>query len=406
MRRWSSLPVFLLFPGALLAILLVATGCSPIGGGRGVRGPGDGRSGPDRPGWDEILTANPLPTFPPLPTVPPLPSLVPSPPPSPAPTPTEYGIQIHGCGFDPEAALDLVHEAGFTWVKQQVRWEEVEPEPGVVSWDCIDRVVDGAGRRGLKVLLSVTTSPPWSRPDREHGRPWSPATFGEFCLRMVERYRGRIHAVEVFNEPNLEREWGPFMDPTEYAGMLEWAYYGIKQVDPDVVVISAGLAPTQWNAWDVALPDDRFLRDLVSLGGLEWMDCVGAHFNHGTQSPLVEDGQFEQIVLGYREATGGRRPICLTEFGYAVPRDHGLPEGFEWAAENTAEEQAQWLADGWQWAEAHPGVLRLVIVWNLNYWSDDPQDPNALYAIWTPQGLMPAYGALREANARITSPGR
>jgi len=356
------------------------------------------------PRWNELLTAEPL-----VITVPPLPTLSYPTPGSPTPTavppllPTEYGIQIHGCGYDPEPALDLVQEAGFTWVKQQVRWEEIEPEPGVTSWDCIDQVVDGASRRGLKVLLSVTTSPAWSRSGQESGHPWNPASFGQFCMRMVERYRGRIHAVEVFNEPNLEREWGPFMNPAEYAGMLEWSYYGIKQASPDVMVISAGLAPTQWSAWDVALPDDRFLSELVLLGGLQWADCVGAHFNHGTQSPLVEGGQFEQLVLGYREITGEKKPICLTEFGYAVPRGNGLPQGFEWAVENTAEEQAQWLAEGWQWAEAHPGVLRLVIVWNLNYWSDDPQDSNALYAIWTPRGMMPAYETLREANTWVVS---
>lgn len=384
----------------MFVLVVMTTGCTTA---VAVDGDGeDGSSGGLRPPrWDEMLTAQPLPTIPPLPTL-----LHPTPgSPSPAVTPppplTEYGIQIHGCGYDPEEALDLVQEAGFTWVKQQVRWEEIEPEPGITSWDCIDRVVDGANRRGLKVLLSVTTSPAWARPDRESGRPGNPAWFGQFCMRMAERYRGRIHAVEVFNEPNLEREWGPFMNPAEYAGMLEWAYYGIKQVAPDVMVISAGLAPTQWNAWDVALPDDQFLGELTLLGGLQWADCIGAHFNHGTESPLVEGGQFEQLVLGYRETTSEQ--ICLTEFGYAVPRGNGLPEGFEWAAENTAEEQAQWLADGWQWAEAHPGVLRLVIVWNLNYWSDDPQDSNALYALWTPRGMMPAYEAVRRANAWAVS---
>jgi hypothetical protein len=32
--------------------------------------------------------------------------------------------------------------------------------------------------------------------------------FGEFCGAMAERYRGRIGAYEVWNEPNLAREWG------------------------------------------------------------------------------------------------------------------------------------------------------------------------------------------------------
>jgi len=327
-------------------------------------------------------------------------AVVPRPTPISAPSiPTEFGIQIHGCGYDPVEALDLVAEAGFTWVKQQVRWRDMEPQPGVVDWSCIDRVVEEANLRGLKVLLSVTTSPEWARPDvKEHGSPWNPTWLAQFCATLADRYRGRVQAVEVFNEPNLEREWGPYMSPVEYGAMLEWSYYAVKQAAPEVMVISAALAPTEWNAWDVAVPDRDFLSALVSVGGVEWMDCVGVHFNHGTESPLIPGGQWEQMVRDYREITGGLRPLCLTEFGYAVPRGGGLPEGFGWAVENTVDERARWLADMWAWTAAHPGVVRLVIVWNLNYWSEDPGDVNALYAIWSPGGVGPAYDALRAAN--------
>lgn len=319
-----------------------------------------------------------------------------TPSPSPPPVPTEYGIQIDGCGRDPEEALNIVQDMGLTWIKQQVRWSDMESEWGRIDWGPLDRVVEAAHRRGLRVLLSVTTSPMWARPDDQSNRPWSAAFFSDFCYRIIERYRGKIHAIEVFNEPNLMREWGPFMNPSEYAEMLEWTYYTVKQTDPDIMVISAGLAPTQWNAWDVAIPDDVFLIDLLSQGGVKWADCIGAHFNHGTESPLVPGGQFDRLILGYWETVGRQRPICITELGYAVPRG-GLPQGFEWASENTPEEQAAWLADVWTWVDRHPGVVRLVIIWNLNYWTEDPQDQNALYALWSPGGLMPAYEAIRRA---------
>jgi hypothetical protein len=385
-----------------LLLTLVMSGCDNSQSS-GVVSAEDGDGG--RSDWAALLTAQPLDTPPPLPT---LPSPDAGGPPSPTRPAmaerTEYGIQIHGCGpYDLGTALDLVVEGGFTWVKQQVRWAELEGQQGDISWDCIDAVVSGAEVRGLKVLLSVNTTPDWAKPDEDSAHPWHPATFGVFCQQLTERYRDRIHAIELFNEPNLHMEWGPFMNPNEYLGMLEWAYYGVKQTDPNVMVISAALAPTQWSAWDVALPDDQFLSEMVQLGGLRWLDCVGAHFNHGTESPLVPGGQFEQLVLGYREMTRGQAPICITEFGYAVARGDALPHGFEWAADNTAQEQAQWLADGWRWSEEHPGVLRLVIVWNLDYWSDDADDVNTLYSLWSPGGLMPAFGALQEMNSWVGS---
>jgi hypothetical protein len=355
---------------------------------------------------DEFLTKYPggltesLPTWPALPTD----TLVPTAADAPGPVrgDTEYGIQIHGCGpYDLDLALDLAAEAGFTWVKQQVRWEEIEGELDQYSWDCLDRVVGGAETRNLKVLLSVTTTPAWARSSAEDLHPSHPNLVADFCRQMVLRYRGRVHAVEVWNEPNLQMEWGPYMDPKEYSEMLEWTYWAIKYNAPEVMVISAALAPTQWSAWDVAVPDDVFLSDLVANGGLESADCIGVHYNHGTESPLVAGGQFDQLIWSYSEITSDRLPLCVTELGFAVPRGNDLPQGFEWAASNTAKDQAQWLADGWQWAEAHPGVLRLVSVFNLDYWSDDPDDVNALYALWTPGGMMPAFNKLAEANSWV-----
>ncbi|MBN1180167.1 MAG: cellulase family glycosylhydrolase [Anaerolineae bacterium] len=327
--------------------------------------------------------------------------------PTPADASLGYGMQIHGCGYPVEPALDLLAAAGFDWVKQQVRWEEIEPEYGLPQWDCIDQVVDGAEARGLHVLLSVTTSPAWSRPWQERGRPEVLALLGEFCLRMVERYRGRVDAVEVFNEPNLDREWGGRLDPLAYAGLLEWTYYAIRQADPDVIVISAGLAPTQWNDWATAVDDREYLRQMADAGAGRFADCIGVHFNHGTSSPLEPGGEFERQMLDYYTAFDRQLPLCLTEFGFATPDRTGgrLPPGFEWAATTSAEEQAQWLVDGFEWAGDHPEVIRLVVVWNLNYHADDADDPNVPYALWSPKGLMPAYSALRDMDKPAAKDG-
>ena len=321
---------------------------------------------------------------------------------------TEYGIQIHGCGpYSLDEALDLVKEGGFTWVKQQVRWKEIEGVRGAISWDCLDAVVAGANARGLKVLLSINTAPDWAKSHAESEHPASAAIFADFCRKLVDRYGRQIHGIEVFNEPNLSIEWGPGINVPEYADMLEATYYAIKQTYPGIMVISAAPAPTEWSAADVAIPDSQFLTELVEAGGVRWVDCVGAHFNHGTSSPLEEDGPFEQLILGYRDTVEDERPICITELGYAVPRSKNLPQGFEWAAGTTAEEQAQWLAEVWDWSDAHPRVMRLVIVWNLDYWSDDPEeDANTLYALWSPHGLMPAFYTLQERNRRPMAPGR
>ncbi len=78
----------------------------------------------------------------------------------------------------------------------------------------------------------------------------------------------------VWNEPNLAAEWsrsggdlpqhwesfdGWVADPADYAGVLCVAYDRIRAADPDALVVTAGLAPT--NEFSPRALDDReFLR--------------------------------------------------------------------------------------------------------------------------------------------------
>src|SRR5579859_5740344 len=53
-----------------------------------------------------------------------------------------------------------------------------------------------------------------------------------------------IDAVEVGNEPNLVNEWSRGPNAWEYVQMLRVAYTSIKSANPNIIVVSAGLAPT------------------------------------------------------------------------------------------------------------------------------------------------------------------
>jgi hypothetical protein len=301
-----------------------------------------------------------------------------------------YGMQIHGCSaVSKSKAVDLIAEAGFDWVKQQVRWDEVEGVKGAPTWKCIDAVVQRARREGLKVMLSINTVPAWAR--TAGGAP-DPAAFANFAAQVAQRYRDRVAAIEVFNEPNLALEWGTPIDPAGYARLLAAAYQRLKSIDPSIIVISAGLAPTRWNDWGAAVDDLKYLRAIADTLATS-ADCVGVHLNDGRSSPLAPGSAFQQITNDYRAITG--KPLCLTEFGVAAPLPGQTPpRGFEWSANTSDIDMARWLTEGFQWAQRHPGVYRLIVVWNLNYYND-LNDPNSLYALDTPNGLRRAYTALK-----------
>jgi len=83
------------------------------------------------------------------------------------PTPTKptigYGMAIEA-GLDFPRALAMTKDAGFEWVKIQVRWENQEAQKGKIDWNLVDTAVEETSKRNMKLLLSVVTAPKWARP--------------------------------------------------------------------------------------------------------------------------------------------------------------------------------------------------------------------------------------------------
>ncbi|MGD9147580.1 MAG: cellulase family glycosylhydrolase, partial [Anaerolineae bacterium] len=166
-------------------------------------------------------------------------------PPSPAPNMTspDYGVQAFLWWRDELAHRDLglIRDAGFTWVKQWFAWGDIEGRgKGQYDWSTADRIVDQVEEFGLNLIVRVDHEPEWAGP-----APGNIEHFADFLSAMANRYKGRIHAYQVWNEPNLAREWGNKPpNAGEYTQMLKRAYEVIKKADPNAIVVSAGMAPT------------------------------------------------------------------------------------------------------------------------------------------------------------------
>ena len=68
---------------------------------------------------------------------------------------------------------------------------------------------------GLKVIARVDVSPGWARPDdNPHGPPLNYSDYGDFIARAGAALphglatMAALHAIEVWNEPNLQKDWG------------------------------------------------------------------------------------------------------------------------------------------------------------------------------------------------------
>jgi LysM repeat protein len=339
------------------------------------------------------------------------PTSAPPPPPPPPPSGSFLsGVQLNARG-NYWGAMPLARDLGVRYVKVQVRWEWIEGGgPGAYDWSWLDDVVNAAQSNGLTVLASVLQAPEWARACSDPGCP--PANNGDaanFFGALAGRYCGRVGAIEVWNEQNLDREWGPTPDPGAYVNLLRSAYGAIKGACGSTLVISGALSPTGVHqpggcCWD----DFIYFQTMVNNGALNYMDCIGAHANANVIPPSQgseydprgnhHSWTFKDTVWGYYNMGGGSRRICLTEFGIATGDGHGgVPPGFEWAAQNTLQEQSDWLVEGFNLRYQWP-IFKMIIVWNLDFYAScgGCVDQNSPYSILDAgYGPGPAYQALQ-----------
>jgi hypothetical protein len=343
-----------------------------------------------------------------------------------------YGVQIHGNATvgDPGDTMRTVKEnLGMDWVKTQIQWWLVHPDPDVDQWFFYDGVVDQAHENGLRLMVSVVGAPAWTRADgTENGPPDDYNQYAAFLTEMLERYEGKIDAVEVWNEQNLDREWATSngVNPEDYVRFLQVANEAIKAHDPNIIVISGALAPTGGGDWVSWIDDFQWLDRALAAGLLDHADCIGVHHNGYNIAPDVTYEQapsdpqaatavfrgpfdnphhswsFKSTLDTYAEkiqAIDPDKKLCVTEFGWASSEGYDTyPTGFEFAQDNTLQEQADFITQAFQ--QMHDsGDVWIAYLFNFDFGNkgSGPEDDPVPYSILDIQGIpRPAFGALAD----------
>ena len=339
----------------------------------------------------------------------------------------EYGMQAF-LWWRAETAdrdLRLIRESDFGWIKQIFGWRDIEGAgKNQFDWERPDRIVDQVEQYGLNLIVRVDNQPGWAGGGFPGiGPPDNLQDYADFLYTLASRYKGRIRAYQIWNEPNLAREWGERPpSPAEYTEMLKAAYGAIKRADPDAMVISAGMAPTsRWD--DVAMPDVEFVKGMYDAGAAPYFDVLGVHgagfkvppetdpavvakdpvLYNNDPSPeerrriycfrRVED--LRQVMVDHGDAA---KQVALLEFGWTSDERPDSP--YHWHAV-TEQEKADYFVRAYQYAKKNwspwIGVMSLIYMPYPEWTSDDEK---YWWAIIDPkypeQRLRPAYAQLKD----------
>lgn len=298
----------------------------------------------------------------------------------------EYGMQAF-LWWRPEVAsrdMGMIKAAGFGWVKQNIGWRDVEgAAKGTFDWARVDWIVSECNKLGLDLLVRIDHQPQWAGGNYPvNGPPTRSSDLGDFVFAMGSRYKGRIRAYEIWNEPNLAREWGGKPpNASQYVGLLREAYRRIKQADPNAMVISAGLTPTGTSSPE-ATPDDMYLEQMYqAMGGtsMGYFDVLGVHAAGYKAPPEVspEEADNNRVYGGERffcfrrledlrrimERYGdSAKQVAILEFGWTSDPIH---EAYSWHAVSE-ELKADYFVRAYAWAKANwspwIGLMSLIYI--------------------------------------------
>lgn len=318
----------------------------------------------------------------------------------------DYSMQVFLWG-SPDTSnrdLQLVKDAGFRLVKQMFQWNYIEGKgKGQFEWNESDRIVKAVADHKLKLIARVDFAPKWAQPPgtdpQISAAPANYQDYADFVGALARRYKGKINAYQIWNEPNLAREWaGKPLHGSEYVKLLKAAYTAIKDADPEALVIASGLSPTTAPP-PLAIPDLEYLQQMYAAGAKEYFDMLGVHAAGFKAPPEANPSDVARDMLltnndpspeslkrsyafrhaeDYRrvmiENGDGEKRIAVLEFGWTSDNRSGSP--YAWHAVSE-EQKAKYLVEAYQYAKAHwkpwIGVMSLIYISDPHWTSQDEQ---------------------------------
>ncbi len=313
--------------------------------------------------------------------------------------PLAIGINSHLATRYPDAATmpipaAIVADLGVQWVREDLHWHRIQPQPGVWDWVFTDAALYALHRQRLQVLgvlgpaVGWATDDPTDHPNLISFAPPDEAAFVAYAEAVVTRYRHLVKHWQIWNEPDQTAFWRPAPDPARYTRLLIKTARAIRAIDPSATIVLGGINPF----------DTAFLRAIAEYGGWNAFDVIAIHPYIDPLNP--DEGNLIAAADGVRALAAhyGPKPIWATEVGWASgPGDRdalGL---------TNAAQQAAYLPQAyralWQGGVSH-------VFWYML--KDDPHNPYGLFAYGSGRADFsrpkPVAEAMRQLTATLAVP--
>ena len=230
--------------------------------------------------------------------------------------PEGFGVNIHFTDPRP-GEIKMLSEAGFRWVRMDLKWDLTEKERGRYDFSDYDRLVAALDPYKIHTLFILD----YGNPLYDNGAP--PRTeatrqaFARWAVAVAKHFAGRGALWEVYNEPNHSLFWPPQPNAQEYVALALAVGHAFRASVPEEKLIGPATSEIDFD----------FLESCFKAGLLEYWSAVSIHpYRRSDPETAAQDYcRLREMIKTY---TGTARspkskvqsrevPIISGEWGYS-----------------------------------------------------------------------------------------
>ncbi|MDR2247698.1 MAG: hypothetical protein LBE17_13675 [Treponema sp.] len=216
----------------------------------------------------------------------------------------------------------LLDELGVRWMLTDFSWSSIQPQKEAWNLDAFAAYADNGETGGKKILAVLDYDTPWLHPEGSGydgpviKGPDERALFCAYVKKTVERYKDRVDAWCIWNEPNLQpRFWASAGTKDDFFALTKAAAAAVREADPEAFIVGGAFN---------TLASEDWVRGMFTSGAMDRIDAIAYHpYMTGPGATANLYIRFKDLVSEY----GFGDKIWITEVGYptydAPPRPAG-----------------------------------------------------------------------------------
>lgn len=205
-----------------------------------------------------------------------------------------------------------------------VTWRDLQPTKAEPDWTALDTAVQRAEQMGAQDITWVHGSTPqWAALDPKAKGIYGPGSssapkekpYLDFLRLVAERYKGRIHSYQVWNEANIKIFYRG--DPEYLAQLTSKSKDILAEVDPQAKLVGASTTVRAKG------PVKSFYQQYsAELAKLQWpLDAMAVHLYPTAAEGPQTRAEYLRLIRAWLAERGWTGPLWDTEINYGDRRD-------------------------------------------------------------------------------------